>query len=517
MKGRTVIAAAIADEVDELRAWQAAAGSVPTIPPWVRDEANFRQFLPAELWHLACPIESVVLHPENPNEGDVDSIAESLTTFTQYAPVVVQASTRYLAKGNHTYLALQQCGSKYIAVVPMPWDDTITTAVLVGDNRHAEKASRDPEKLLDLLQRLERQDALIGTGYIEDDIQDLLAQLDNDEPIDLDDGTDTGLSGEIIYDQETIAAATFAYFRQTGFPERFMPVHVCLQELNALAVADSETLLNSRVGYHIADTYHPHRFRASASGMKAPYDAFHDDKLLMRAIKLALDGGDRVGTRLFSELLVVSGTQAAANFRPAFALMLYRKYCSKGAVVLDTSTGYGGRLVGYLASGIGGLYIGIDPNVPTHVGNTKLATDLGFAANVELYNLPAEDVDHDLVRDRCDFAFTSPPYFAKERYSDDDTQSWVRYKTGEEWRDGFLLPMLALQYAALKRGAFALVNIADVSLRGKTYPLSAWCRELAQQVGFAYVRTDHFPLNHRFGNGKDEPVPDEDVIVLQKV
>jgi hypothetical protein len=511
-----VTAVADASAADEQAAWQADVREAPEVPRWVRDRENFQRFLPPELWHLAAPIESVIWHPENPNEGDVDSIAESITTFTQYAPVVVQASTRYLAKGNHTFLALRQCGSKYIAVVPMPWDDTTTTAVLVGDNRHAEKSARNPEQLLDLLQRLERQDALVGTGYVEDDIQDLLATLDRDDDAPVDDGSEQLSAGAIIYDRATIERACFDYFRTTGWPERVMPVHVCLQELNALAIADSATLLNTRVGYHIADTYHPHRFRASAEGMKAPYDAFHDDKLLMRAIRLCLDGGDRVGTRLFSELLVVSGTQAAANFRPGFALMLYRKYCQRGAVVLDTSTGYGGRLVGFLASGLAGTYIGIDPNVPTHNGNARLAHDLGVAECVELINLPAEDVDHARVRERCDFAFTSPPYFAKEHYSDDATQSWVRYKSGDDWRDGFLLPMLALQHAALKVGSYALVNIADVSLRGKTYPLTQWCRELAQRVGFSYVRTDHFPLNHRFGNGKDEPVPDEDVIVLHK-
>ena len=507
-------AAEVQAEQSELFVWQQEASDLPEIPDWVSDRENFAQFIPQELWHLAVPIDAVKPHPLNPNAGDVDGIATSIQQFTQYVPIVCQQSTWYLAKGNHTWKALRQAGSKYAAVVRMPWDDITTEAVLVGDNRWSEKSTRDPEMLYDLLTRLEEQDRLLGTGYSSEDIVDIGSMLD-----DLEAGSssvDSETQYLPIYDQEAIAEASFQYFRQTGWPERFLPVHVCLQELNALATADADTLLNTRVGYHIADTYHPHRFRASAEGMLAPYDAFHDDKLLRRAIKLCLDGGDRVGTRLFSELLVVSGTQAAANFRPGFAMMLYRQYCKRDAVVLDTSTGYGGRLTGFLASNCAGTYIGIDPNVPTHEGNLRLAQDLGFASNVELSNLPAEDVPHDLVRDRCDFAFTSPPYFAKEHYSDDDTQSWVRYKTGEEWRDGFLRRMLELQYAALKEGSYSLVNIADVTMRGRTYPLSKWCRDLAQDVGFSYIRTEPFPLNHRFGNGKDEPVPDEDVIVLRK-
>ena len=34
--------------------------------------------------------------------------------------------------------------------------------------------------------------------------------------------------------------------------------------------------------------------------------------------------------------------------------------------------------------------------------------------------------------------FTSPPYFNVERYSYDDTQSWVRYKTINDWNKDFL-------------------------------------------------------------------------------
>ena len=40
----------------------------------------------------------------------------------------------------------------------------------------------------------------------------------------------------------------------------------------------------------------------------------------------------------------------------------------------------------------------------------------------------AEDFNYDDYEDTFDIVFTSPPYFNVERYSYDDTQSWVRYK-----------------------------------------------------------------------------------------
>lgn len=184
--------------------------------------------------------------------------------------------------------------------------------------------------------------------------------------------------------------------------------------------------------------------------------------------------------------------------------------------MLDASTGYGGRLVGFIASGINGFYIGIDPNTETHAGNLRMAQELGFSDRIELHNLPAEDVSHDVVAGRCDFAFTSPPYFRKEHYSDEDTQSWVRYQTGDAWRDGFLAPMMALQHAALKPGCRSLVNIADVKIGSKTYPLVEWTRQAAARAGLAYERTLEFPLTRRFGAGMADEVATEPVLVFSK-
>ena len=318
-----------------------------------------------------------------------------------------------------------------------------------------------------------------------------------------------------VFSNEQIIDAAFEYFRKTGFPYRKLPIHVCMQEINKLAESETDKLLHSDEGYQIADTYHPHRFYASAEGMKSQLDSFNDDKLLRHALELEIKYGE-IGERAVNKLQIVHGTQPLSNFRPGFALYLYRRLAPSGAVVLDTSTGYGGRLVGFMASGLE-RYIGIDPNKPTHDGNLKMAQDLGFADKVELYNLPAEDVDPALLAGRCDFAFTSPPYFAKEHYSDDDTQSWKRYTTGEAWRDGFLLPMMRLQYAALKDDSFSVVNIANVKLRNRVYPLVDWTIDAAKQCGFEFVKQEKFELTRRFGAGQADEVAFEPVLIFHKV
>lgn len=330
--------------------------------------------------------------------------------------------------------------------------------------------------------------------------------------------------GGVVFETSAIVDAAIAYFRKAGFPYRNIPVHMSMQQINQLADLPKEELFHTNLGYQVADTYHPHRFHAGAIGMKSPFDAFNDDKLLRRALELQLryrqDGrkGDAITTGYFGKLSIVSGTQACSNFRPGFASLMYRTYCKKGDTVLDTSTGYGGRIVGFIAARTGGKYIGIDPNTLTHAGNLRLAAELGFSDSVELINSPAEDVDVDaeFLRERCDYAFTSPPYFRKEIYCAEPTQSCNRYATGDAWRAGFLVPMLKLQFAALKPGAFSAINIAPVKVKGATYPLDAWTRESAQEIGFKYLRTEAFKLAARFGAGMDEDVAVEPVIILQK-
>lgn len=307
----------------------------------------------------------------------------------------------------------------------------------------------------------------------------------------------------VLYSPEQIVDAAFTWYRAHGFPYRNVPRHVCMQQINKLAAMDFDALLGTSEAYHVADTYNTHRFHAAAEGKLSPFDSFNDDRRLRAALEKELARAGTIGQGLLGMMLLVLGTQACANFRPGFATYLYRQYCHKGARVLDTSTGYGGRLVGFIAAGIAGQYVGIDPNVPTYNGNQRLAVDLAPEGSVDLICAPAEDVPVDRIgASSCDFAFTSPPYFRKEHYSDDDTQSWKRYgddATGETWREGFLAPTMVLQFACLKPGAHAIMNIADIHIGKKHYPLADWCVEVAKRAGFEYVTRYDFGLQHRMG------------------
>jgi hypothetical protein len=312
---------------------------------------------------------------------------------------------------------------------------------------------------------------------------------------------DNTRSASGIFTDEKILEEAFKYYRAHSFPYRKIEVHEMMQEINALSKMDSKSLLSTGVGLLTADTFQPQRFDVAVEGKETAIKSFQDDRKLKHALELHFKNVGKIGTGYFSALTFVLGTQTASNFRPGFALYYYRKYCQKGYNVLDTSMGYGGRMVGYIASGIDGSYTAIDPSAITVKNNLHLAQTLGFEKQINVINKPVEDVDPSPLKDRFDFAFTSPPYFTKEHYGDvgEDSsgQSWKRYGGYIQWINGFLRPMLKFQFATLKDGSYNVVNIEDVIISGSgksPFPIAGRTVEMAREIGFAFERVDKYPI-----------------------
>jgi len=122
-------------------------------------------------------------HPDNPRMGDVDVLVESLRTHGQYKPLVISEDGVILA-GNHTYMAAMELGMDSVAVVrmPFPWDDPRATKILLVDNRSSDTSRYQNDDLLRLLSSLD--DDLLGTGYTDASIDDLLALVEEqDQPL----------------------------------------------------------------------------------------------------------------------------------------------------------------------------------------------------------------------------------------------------------------------------------------------------------------------------------------------
>jgi ParB-like chromosome segregation protein Spo0J len=128
-----------------------------------------------DLTDRVVELDSLIEHPDNARRGDVTSIAASLEAHGQFAPIVVQASTRHVIKGNHTLRAARSLGWTTLSAVVLDVDDDQARRILLADNRTSDLGTYDEASLTDLLASLGGD--LTGTGYDDGDLDARLAEL----------------------------------------------------------------------------------------------------------------------------------------------------------------------------------------------------------------------------------------------------------------------------------------------------------------------------------------------------
>ena len=123
----------------------------------------------------------------------------------------------------------------------------------------------------------------------------------------------------------------------------------------------------------MAWTYFPHFWEVQCgTAMRTPMETFMDDEKLKSVIRKCwrwcstqFAGEEGIDKNKFREnrfrqsLKIYTGTQAVSNFRPTAAKLIYEKF--GGDTIWDMSCGWGGRLIGFLASSRK-KYIGTEPS-----------------------------------------------------------------------------------------------------------------------------------------------------------
>jgi hypothetical protein len=468
------------------------------------------------------PISELRPDPRNANthpRRNLDVIKLSLATFGQVKPLVVTPDLTVHA-GSGTLEAAIELGWTHMSVTEFQGTAEEARAYAIADNRASELSIWDERVLAENLDSV-GSDLRVAAGFMDDEyavLNEIVAKLDNAQSDPLgNSGTGSEQPAQRVYDDEAVVSAAIAHYREVGFPYPKMPQHEIMQQVNALAATPDEFLRNTVAAYHVADRFHPQRFAVRCSNKVSPLQAFGDDVKLTHAFRMILAAGGKISDgSLLSVLGFVRGAQMAAQFRPGFALSMLRRFLPDEGVWLDTSAGYGGRLTGYAASH-GASYIGIDPSSESVAGNTELAKALGVTSSTTLIQQPAEDVTLNDVGGRAsvDLVFTSPPYFAKEKYADEPTQSFKRYPAADQWRSGFLLPMLDLSHKALRTGCYCVINIADVRVGRENVPLVDWTIDSARRVGFTFEDRDDMPMPRVPGQG-DKRERTEPTLIFRK-
>src|SRR5262245_22411548 len=155
-------------------------------PPTRQKKKEPKKQSQADLSHIAealrpltIPISSINFDPDNArlhSDENIDAIMKSLKEFGQDQPLVVQKQGMIVRKGNGRLQAALKLGWEWIAAFVVDESDVRAVARAIADNRTAELASWDEERLAIMLQSIrEAEDIELDvTGFSQADIDQLL-------------------------------------------------------------------------------------------------------------------------------------------------------------------------------------------------------------------------------------------------------------------------------------------------------------------------------------------------------
>ena len=242
-------------------------------------------------------------------------------------------------------------------------------------------------------------------------------------------------------------------------------------------------------------------------GSNSLRDRFFDERKLKRAIRICFEfrTGDRLlrPTQLRTALELVTG-ENVTNFKAQNAKAIVEHLCPVlWGNVYDYSCGYGGRLLGIGSSNFKYNYIGVEPNTETVEYLNYLNDVIDEATGVR--GTIVQDVSENYRPEDIDLAFSSPPYFNLEKYSDEETQCMVQFKTEDDWFEGYVVPTMENIRQGLNSDGVFATNIADYKSydRPEPYEVTERWIETAKKIGFKHDGIIKMMLNTRPGVGND--------------
>ena len=242
-------------------------------------------------------------------------------------------------------------------------------------------------------------------------------------------------------------------------------------------------------------------------GSNSLKDRFFDERKLKRAIRICFEfrTGERLlrPTQLRTALELVTG-ENVTNFKAQNAKAIVEHLCPVlWGNVYDYSCGYGGRLLGIGSSNFKYNYIGVEPNTETVNYLNYLNDVIDEATGVR--GTIIQSVSEQYQPEDIDLAFSSPPYFNLEKYSNEETQCMVQFKTEDEWFEGYVAPTMENIKRGLNDDGIFATNIADYKSYDRKEPYEVVQRwiQTAEKVGFKYDGVIKMMLNTRPGVGND--------------
>lgn len=160
------------------RAPRKKAASKKEAPPKEQAQAGTTAPKVAVVKYESVPCDTLVPYADNPRQGDVAVIVESLQEHGQFKPIVVNIGTKTgepnsILAGNHTWIAAyRELGWSHIDVAWVDADAKEAAKIVLIDNRANDLATYKSDQLAKVIDFV--KDAPKGTGYTSEDMTAIL-------------------------------------------------------------------------------------------------------------------------------------------------------------------------------------------------------------------------------------------------------------------------------------------------------------------------------------------------------
>lgn len=316
--------------------------------------------------------------------------------------------------------------------------------------------------------------------------------------------------------KQKIEQEVFDIYRSVNrLPITYYSLDGCIKELNSLSqkssvVTQDKLIATGRTqGQAFCRFWFPNMQEAKTfnNSEVSLRHRFNNDKKLKAAIKICYkhrnEGEKTVLPKSILRALDLTGGGTIQNFKPMNAKAIYEYICPViFGNVLDFSSGYGGRMLGSMTNTTMKYnYTGIDPNTKTYIGLNalgKLLNHLNLGNGFSMNHCGSEDFIPE--SEKYHAAFSSPPYFNLEIYSDEETQCMNKYTNLDAWFDNYVTQTINMLHTALVKDGIYAVNIADYD----TFKITERWIELSEKLNFKYLETLKLMLNVRPGKGNNK-------------
>ena len=184
--------------------------------------------------------------------------------------------------------------------------------------------------------------------------------------------------------------------------------------------------------------------------------SWKDEEVMKKVLSWGREGMSQLWLSWIKRAVyLAAGLPNSTYYRPHFAKQIIETTGKPTGTLFDPCAGWGGRMLGTVASGW--KYIGCDTDKVTYGHLVELVKFLGIEDMVTLYNDPPIQDRMSLVP-KVDVVLTSPPFYNLENYDRDISEE---YQTYEMWSSEFLKPLVEKSIKKLKPNGLSCWNVMN--------------------------------------------------------